>query len=655
MIPAAETTRAFRTPLLGRRARKRPKKPLRPMREPRAEALRYTAVLRRVVADAALLVRERLVPKLPALLAEADRMAPTTRTDDAGDTLARILESILLALGLSDERARRIAIEMLERVQRRHASEFVRLYESSLAVNPLAGAEPWLREQMGLAVRENAVLIKSLPEQMLSQIEGVVQRGMLAGTRHEELAKLLVERLGVAESRAVLIARDQTLKWHGSLQRLRQLDAGVTEFTWSTSNDERVRPAHRVRDGKRYKWTSSPTPGQEVNCLPGESHVSVPGEVRKAYRRPFQGRLTVLRTESGVTVRCTPNHPVLTRRGWIAAQDVEVGEDVWEAQKRDLPLLEADVEGVKPTIEQVFRALSVIGVVHAVTTVGGDFHGDAAVDQQVDVVTADWSLPLHGETSRLQDLCKLFLERAAVCLPVMPGERDLFAGFLGMGLPPYGSVRGFCKALAFLRAGAAHAHEHRAALAAWLDTPALEFVANGLARDPQALVDGLRTLASQVRRNEGIAVDLFRVVRFAVHDAAQISSNTPTAERLAEAVRADSKRLGDGSDTPVKPQQLLGAIEELRSEPVASICDDSARSEVRAEAASIDAKLLSDEANVVQLAKKPLRVVEKFSTEFSGHVYNLETSQGWYTTQGIAVHNCRCAAIPVIPDFEDEE
>jgi hypothetical protein len=35
-------------------------------------------------------------------------------------------------------------------------------------------------------------------------------------------------------------------------------------------------------------------------------------------------------------------------------------------------------------------------------------------------------------------------------------------------------------------------------------------------------------------------------------------------------------------------------------------------------------------------------------------VYNLETSLGWYNTEGIAVHNCRCAAIPVIPD-EDEE
>ena len=116
MTPAAATTRAFRSSLLGRRPRKRPKKALRPMRWPRAEAMRYTAVLRRLVAETALLVRTRLLPRLPALLAEADRMAPTTRADDASDSLTAILEGILLALGLTEKEARRRALEMLDRL-----------------------------------------------------------------------------------------------------------------------------------------------------------------------------------------------------------------------------------------------------------------------------------------------------------------------------------------------------------------------------------------------------------------------------------------------------------------------------------------------------------------------------------------------------------
>lgn len=259
-----------RTSLLGRvPARRRRKAALKPLREPRAEELRYTAVLRHVVAGAVALVRERLLPALPALVAQAGRATARGdggRLDDASDTLAQILESIYLALGLSEEEARRRAAEMLTRVGRYHAEQFVRLYEGTLAVNPLAGAEPWLRDQMALAVKENARLITSLPEKLLADIEGVVNRGVLAGMRHEELAKLIVARCDVADSRATLIARDQVLKWHGSLTRLRHQDAGVSEYTWSTSQDERVRPSHRVRNGKRYKWDAFPIPGQEVLC-----------------------------------------------------------------------------------------------------------------------------------------------------------------------------------------------------------------------------------------------------------------------------------------------------------------------------------------------------------------------------------------------------
>lgn len=35
---------------------------------------------------------------------------------------------------------------------------------------------------------------------------------------------------------------------------------------------------------------------------------------------------------------------------------------------------------------------------------------------------------------------------------------------------------------------------------------------------------------------------------------------------------------------------------------------------------------------------------------FSGQVYNLETSEGWYTANGIITHNCRCFPRPVVVD-----
>lgn len=52
------------------------------------------------------------------------------------------------------------------------------------------------------------------------------------------------------------------------------------------------------------------------------------------------------------------------------------------------------------------------------------------------------------------------------------------------------------------------------------------------------------------------------------------------------------------------------------------------------------------------------RVVHLRRVEWTGHVYNLQTVEGWYEANGIIVSNCGCAAMPVykgstIPGFRE--
>ena len=51
---------------------------------------------------------------------------------------------------------------------------------------------------------------------------------------------------------------------------MRQKEAGVTEYIWQTAGDERVRPNHRSKDGKKFKWSNPPAdtghPGQDYQC-----------------------------------------------------------------------------------------------------------------------------------------------------------------------------------------------------------------------------------------------------------------------------------------------------------------------------------------------------------------------------------------------------
>lgn len=118
--------------------------------------------------------------------------------------------------------------------------------------------------------QENAALIKSVPARFLDEIESMTLRQFRAGRRASELEPMIMDRFGVSESRAALIARDQISKLNGDLTRERQTDLGIKAYTWRTSGDERVRPSHQANNGKTFMWNDPPAetghPGEDYQC-----------------------------------------------------------------------------------------------------------------------------------------------------------------------------------------------------------------------------------------------------------------------------------------------------------------------------------------------------------------------------------------------------
>jgi len=130
-------------------------------------------------------------------------------------------------------------------------------------------AEPWLREMQELWVSENTRLIKSIPADELSDMEGIIQRGVMNGSSADTIKQQIQERYGVTERRAKLIAVDQIGKANSALTKQRQTDAGISGYKWRGVLDERERPEHRAREGNSYKWNNPPPdghPGQPIRC-----------------------------------------------------------------------------------------------------------------------------------------------------------------------------------------------------------------------------------------------------------------------------------------------------------------------------------------------------------------------------------------------------
>jgi SPP1 gp7 family putative phage head morphogenesis protein len=138
----------------------------------------------------------------------------------------------------------------------------------------LPKADPSLVKLMEKFRRENTNLIVSLAKDHIERVHKVLKDAG-AGTRVETVRKRIQEQTGAVRSRAALIARDQVLSLNSDVTEARHRAAGVTEYVWRSSRDERVRQLHRELDGTRHRYDDPPVvddrgnrghPGQFWQC-----------------------------------------------------------------------------------------------------------------------------------------------------------------------------------------------------------------------------------------------------------------------------------------------------------------------------------------------------------------------------------------------------
>jgi SPP1 gp7 family putative phage head morphogenesis protein len=135
---------------------------------------------------------------------------------------------------------------------------------------------PAMRDVMKASINEQVSLIKSIPSQYFTQIEGAVMRSVSAGRDLGSLAKELQEQHGVTRRRAATISRDQNNKATAQMTRVRRLEIGITEAIWLHSGGgKHPRPKHLAFSGKRYNIKDGAPigdkgqnvhPGEEINC-----------------------------------------------------------------------------------------------------------------------------------------------------------------------------------------------------------------------------------------------------------------------------------------------------------------------------------------------------------------------------------------------------
>lgn len=130
-----------------------------------------------------------------------------------------------------------------------------------------------------------------------------------------------------------------------------------------------------------------------------------------ALRRQYDGEVIVIRTAAGHDLTVTPNHPVLTRRGWVAAGLLREGDDLLGATAGQGHVVgRPDEDDAPARVEDRFRALGMVGAAISGSVPGApeQFHGDGR-DSEVEVVANDGLLWDEVQASFGEPLAELHL------------------------------------------------------------------------------------------------------------------------------------------------------------------------------------------------------------------------------------------------------
>lgn len=389
-----------------------------------------------------------------------------------------------------------------------------------------------------------------------------------------------------------------------------QIAAGVIQGEGIPELADRVDEVLSVTRTER--WTNRAVVVARTECLLGDAVVASDG-VEAVYRRWYEGPIFRVHMASGEQFSGTPNHPILTTRGWMGFSSLLPGDELAcnEVVQGLRTSTDENIGGMPARIGEVYDALAAVGVVVRSKTGKPDFHGDGS-DGYVDVATTDRKLAHRLNALGSQHVGDLRLELSHANHIGLARSGDPFAirCFAGpahdsqRSKTPFDSVyadseflRKVRRARAFEVAGGQRVdvkiHPACAPIAPDVELGALGFllVSQGNSRSGQNALDGL--LVSSMLRSKRL-------------------------KSVSALVGRDYRRLVDvvpsrgADDFAVRGKRYPGV------------------GEYGANAASVDAERLLNGVDAVSRPVGVDYVVRVEVVPFAGHVYNLTTRRGWF-------------------------
>ncbi len=364
-----------------------------------------------------------------------------------------------------------------------------------------------------------------------------------------------------------------------------------------------------------WVWSGGPVPSGEgmyavneelppvaqigrINCLLGDTKIAA-SDVERSYKRVYHGEIVTIKTASGKHLTGTPNHPVLTGRGWVALNGLRKGDHVVSSRSTQHSVSGCPDENRKPIpFHQLHCLLADVGDTKRHPVRRLDFHGDG-VDGEVDVVNPGGLLGGRVEAPLLEHLCELPLASPNVAQGTLIGDGASDASRLGLFASAQSGVGGPGESLAFLGGHALVPHAGGFGVGAG-DTSLFESGSGYGSAYSEPLGDLSSSLSGEVGGDQAVGVNVDAAMPLALGNPAPLQAGS----------FFDATQPYTGLDEPLSDSRGGGTevFSQLGDGLPSGVCLD--------------------------------KVVHIKSHSFSGHVYNLQTQSGQYIANSIITHNC---------------
>jgi SPP1 gp7 family putative phage head morphogenesis protein len=290
--------------------------------------------------------------------------------------------------------------------------------------------------------------LKNVSRGIYDDIKARLEASVVAGDSERVMADKIRRAFDQTyEGRAETVARTETACAYATANLQAIKEAGYTHKKWVSAHDDDVRDAHDELDGVvipiEDKFEAIGPSGETdyvdgpcdpkgeawntINCfLPG---TKVSGRFVAASKAFYSGSAWSIETANGNRLRVTPNHPILTVRGWVLAKHLCKGDQLLAARRNihtgadaiSTAVQEVNDENSEALVEDVFEAFAVNGC-FGVAASDSDFYGDGrCLNGDIHIARSNWMLQGGFETAMGEPVTKLAFKLSNSCLPQEAG------------------------------------------------------------------------------------------------------------------------------------------------------------------------------------------------------------------------------------------